>query len=245
MRINHTKRILMIEADGSPGGGAAPALPAEPPAESAAPAPAPAVSLDQVKSLIGEQLGGFKNGFFAELRKAGLLGKEKSSPDPTATPSASNSAAAPAMTGLTEAELDARLEQERVITKAQVENKLSDAAVKRMKSALRTEKPEDVGAWTSAYLADLGLVRTNNESSTTVTPSAPVLPNTAPISDRGSPAPAGAVGWRYELSNPIGMSAAARAQMDAELGADKARRMRIEAAQTQAEKMRVTFGPKG
>src|SRR5688500_3811056 len=29
---------------------------------------------------------------------------------------------------------------------------------------------------------------------------APVVPSTHPISDRGSPAPNGAVGWRYELS---------------------------------------------
>lgn len=234
----------MNEADGSPGGAAVPATPAESPAATVTPAPAPAVSLDQVKSLIGEQLGGFKNGFFAELRKAGLLGKDKSSPDPTATPSAATpSAAAPAMSGLTEAELDARLEQERVITKAQVENKLSDAAIKRMKSALRAEKPEDVGAWTSAYLADLGLVRT--QESNPATPSVPVVPNAAPLSDRGSPAPAGAVGWRYELNNPIGMSAVSRAQMDAELGVEKARKMRLEAARGQAATMKVAFGPKG
>jgi hypothetical protein len=245
----HTKRIYMNEADGSPGN-AAPATPTPPApaAPNAAPtAPEqPALTVEAIANIVATtvdtKIKAFENGFFANARKAGLLGKDKSAPDSSATP---NATAAPSTTALTEAELDARLEQERVITKAQVENKLSDAAVKRMKSALRTEKPEDVGAWTSAYLADLGLVRTNNESSTTVTPSAPVLPNTAPISDRGSPAPAGAVGWRYELSNPIGMSAAARAQMDAELGADKARRMRIEAAQTQAEKMRVTFGPKG
>jgi hypothetical protein len=239
MRINHTNRFLMTEADGSPGGGAAPASPAEPPAEPAAPAPAP-VTVDQVKSLMAETLNGFKNAMFADMRKAGVLGKEKPA-EPSSTPSPS--AVAPASTGLTEADLETRLEQERVITKAQVENKLTDAQVKRMKSALRAEKPDDVSTWTTSYLADLGLVRT--EPATPTPPTVPAVPNAAPISDRGSPAPNGAVGWKYELSNPMGMSSAARAQMDAELGAEKARKMRLEAAQAQAARMQVVINPRG
>jgi hypothetical protein len=231
----------MNEADASPGNGApaAPPTPAEPPASPAAPAPAPAVSIDQVKNLIGEQLTGFKNGFFAELRRAGVLGKEKPNGDPPAAPAAAPTS--PPAGGLTEADLEARLEQERVITRAQVENKLSDAAIKRMKSALRSEKPEDVSGWVTSYLADMGLARTSETPPAPTAP--PAVPNAAPISDRGSPAPAGAVGWRYEMNNPIGMSAAARAQMDAELGVEKARKMRLEAARNQAATMRVVFGP--
>jgi hypothetical protein len=237
MRINHTKRIFMTEEDGSPGGGAAPLAQPAPIADQPAPESAPNVTPDQVKSWIGEALGGFKNEFFANARRAGLLGKEK----PTAETPPS---AAPAMTGLTEADLEARLEQERVITRVQVEHKLPDSAVKRMKNALKAERPEDVSAWTSSYLADLGLARTT-EPSTPPAAHIPVVPNAAPISDRGSPAPNGSVGWRYELSNPIGMSAAARAQMDAELGVEKARKMRLEAARNQAGNLRVAFGPKG
>lgn len=244
MRIYQTKRFLMNEADGSPGNGApaaTPPAPAAPAAAPTAPETPPAVSLDQVKGLIGEQLSGFKNGFFAELRKAGLLGKDKPANEP-ATPAAAPTSA-PQAGALTEAELDARLEQERVITRAQVENKLSDAAVKRMKSALRAEKPDDVGDWVTSYLADLGLARTTSTETPPTPPAVPAVPNTAPISDRGSPAPAGAVGWRYELTNPIGMSAAARAQMDAELGVEKARKMRLEAARNQAANLKVKFGP--
>jgi hypothetical protein len=45
------------------------------------------------------------------------------------------------------------------------------------------------------------------------------------------------------MTNPIGMSPQARAQMDAELGVEKARKMRLEAARGQAEQMRVTTKP--
>ena len=41
------------------------------------------------------------------------------------------------------------------------------------------------------------------------------------------------------------MSSAARAQMDAELGVEKARRMRLDAARTQAAQLKVAIGPKG
>jgi hypothetical protein len=229
----------MNEADGSPGNGAPPADAPAPAAPTAAPTasepPAPSI-VDQVASLIDTKLKAFENGFFANARKAGVLGKDKPAPD------TSVASVAQASTGLTEADLEARLEQERVITRLQVENKLSDAAVKRMKSALKADRPDDIAAWTGSYLADLGLARTNDNPAT---PPIHVAPSTAPISDRGSPAPNGQVGWRYELSNPIGMSAAARAQMDAELGEDKARRMRLDAARKQNGSMRVVFGPKG
>lgn len=242
MRINHTKRIFMNEEDGSPGNGApVAATPAAvaPDAAPKAPESAPTVTPDLVKSWIGEAFGSFRNEFFASARKAGVLGKEKPAPDTSDSPKHAAPAAAP--TGLTAAEFDLRIEQERVMTRAQVEHKLSDAAVKRMRAALRSESPDDVSAWTSSYLADLGLVRTDTQ--TPATPAVPAAPSVAPISDRGAPAPTGAVGWRYELNNPIGMSPAARAQMDAELGVEKARKMRLEAARKQAEGLRVTFGP--
>lgn len=242
MRINHTKRIFMNEEDGSPGNGApvtAAPVSAAPDAAPKAPESAPTVTPDLVKSWIGDAFGSFRNEFFASARKAGVLGKDK----PTHDASESKPAAAAPVTGLTEADLEARLEQERVLTRAQLEHKLSDAAVKRMKAALKADRPDDVASWTSSYLADLGLVRTDTQPA--VTPAAPAAPSVAPISDRGAPAPAGAVGWRYELNNPIGMSSAARAQMDAELGEEKARKMRLEAARKQAANLRVTFGPQG
>lgn len=229
----------MNEADASPGGGAVPAVPAEPPAAPAAPAPA-AVTVDQVKSLMTEMLTGFKNATFAELRKAGALGKDKPSTEsPKDPPSATPAAAAPASSGLTEAALEARFEQERVITRVQVENKLTDAQVKRMKNALRTEQPEDAASWASAYLTDLGLVRTTETAQTT--PAPVPQPSGQPISDKGSPAPGGVVAYERELAeNPVGMSQAARNAMDAKYGVEKARKMRVDAAQAQLSRIKAT-----
>lgn len=236
MRINQLTRFLMNEEDGSPGGGSVPPAPAEPTATPAAvPAPEPTIPVSQLKSVIGEVFGELRNGIFADLRKAGALKK-----DEPATP-AKQPAAAPASTGLTAAEVEAMLERERVVTRVATEHKLTDAQVKRMKGLLAAERPEDVSGWVSSFVTDMGFVRAENPA----TPSTPALPSAAPISDRGAAAPAGAVGWRYELNNPIGMSSASRAQMDAELGAEKGRRMRLDAARKQAESMRVVFGPQG
>jgi hypothetical protein len=246
MRINHTNRILMNEADGSPGGGAAPATPAAPVAAPTAPE-TPALTAEAVATIVATavdtKLKAFENGLFANARKAGLLGKEK----PTETPSVSSAAAAPASSGLSADEVEALIEQTRVLTKVQLENKLSDATVQRMKKALKADKPDDVSSWTASYLADLGLVRTSQESSTPTTsaPAVAVTPNTAPISDRGSPAPTGAVGWRHELqmAGALGMSKAGREQMDAELGAEVARKQRLALANTQLARMQVHVKP--
>lgn len=240
MRINQPKRIYMNEADGSPGNGApaAPPAPAEPPAPPAAPAPTPAVTVDQVKSLMTEMLGGFKNEFFANARKAGLLKKEETPPP---TPPASPAAAAP--TAISLADVESMLERERVITRVATEHKLSDAQVKRMKSMIAAEKPEDVGGWVSAFVTDMGLVKAAEQP---VPPTPQPQPNGHPISDKGSPAPGGVVNWEREFAeNPIGMSAAARSAMDAKHGRDKAIKMRLEASQAQAARIKVTTAQQG
>ena len=240
MRIYLSKRIFMNEADGSSGNGA-PAAPSAPPAPAAEPtAPVtPAASTVDISAVVDAKLKAFQNEFFANARKAGLLKKDESAtPAPQPTTSASS-----AQAGLSMSDVEAMLERERVITRVATEHKLSDAVVKRMKGMIAAEKPDDVSGWVSSFVTDMGLARTSEP--TPATPSPAVVPNTAPLSDRGSPAPNGAVGWRYELNNPIGMSAAARAQMDAELGVDKARKMRLDAARNQASTMKVAFGPKG
>lgn len=227
----------MNEADASPGGGASPAAPVEPAAANPATAPAPAVSVDQVKSLMTEMLGGFKNALFADMRRAGVLGKEKATETPTPAP-ATAAASAPVSTGLSAADVEAMLEQERVITRVQFENKLTDAQIKRMKAALKADKPEDVSTWTSTYLADMGLVR---QADSNPVPTIQPQPAGAPISDKGSPAPGGVTNWEREYAeNPLGMSTAAKALMDAKHGVEKARKMRLEAAQAQAARIRVT-----
>lgn len=233
----------MNEEGGSPGGGSAPP-PAVPPASTAATPPVEtAIPVSQLKAVVSEAFGELRNGLFADLRKAGALGKEKPSAESPATPTPP-SAAAPAQTGLSMADVEAMLEQDRAITRAQIEHKLNDAQVRRMKSALKADKPEDVGTWATAYLSDMGLVRTETPTTTTTTASTPALPGGPPISDKGSPAPGGVTNWEREFAdNPLGMSEAARALMDAKHGTEKARRMRIEAAQRQGERISVVANP--
>jgi hypothetical protein len=228
----------MNEVDGSSGNGAPAPPPA--PAESAAapPTPAPAaVTLDQVKSLMAETLNGFKNAMFADMRKAGALGKDKPAEPPAPAPAPS--AAAPASPGLTMDEVKAIVARDRALTLAAAEHKLTPQQVARMTSALDAEKPEDPGTWAKTYLADMGLARTAEQS----TPATPVpQPTAVPTSDKGSPAPGGVVNWEREFAeNPAGMSQAARALMDAKHGADKARKMRVEAAQSQLARIKVAI----
>jgi hypothetical protein len=188
------KRIFMNEEGASPGGGTTPPAPATPTAAPTAPeSPAPSI-VDQVANLIDSKLRAFENGFFASARKAGVLGKEKSAPEPTVNPTPqSPHAAAPASTGLSAADVESMLEQERVLTRAATEHKLTDAQVKRMKSALKAEKPDDIGTWTSTFLADMGLVKAAPQPVPATAPQTPA-PAPAPaarpnVSDRGGAAP--------------------------------------------------------
>jgi hypothetical protein len=236
-----SKRIFMSEVDASPGNGAPAASPqpAGPNAAPTAPAPEPTITPDQVKSWISEALGGFKNEFFANARRAGLLKKEEPSPRPTP---AKQPDAAPAPTGLTAADVQRMLERDRVLTRAEIEHKLTPAQAKRMRALLEAERPDDVSGWVSAFMTDMGLVRTQDQQPP-VTPQQPaVQPNTAPVSDKGSPAPGTASSWQRELAErPLSMSAAARAAMDAELGERVARQKRIDAARAlHGNTLRVT-----
>jgi len=236
-----SKRIYMNEADASPGNGApaAPPAQAEPPATPAAPAPS-AVSLDQVKAVVGEMLGGFKNEFFANARKAGLLKKEESAPP--ATPSA----AAAAPSSLSVDDVKAMIARENAIARISAEHKLKPEAEKRLRDAVEFSKPDDALGYCTSFVTDLGLVRTNTEPSTTTTQTVAVVPNAAPISDRGSPTPNGVAGWKYELStNPQNMSKGSIAAMDAELTPEVARKRRLEAAREWAQNTRVVINPRG
>lgn len=189
-----------------------------------------------VATAVDAKLKAFENGLFANARKAGLLKKEEPAP---ATPTA-------ASTALSMDDVKAMIARENAIARIATEHKLKPEAEKRLRDAVEFAKPDDALGYCTSFVTDLGLVRTTPDPSTTVTaPNVPVVPNAAPISDRGSPAPNGAVGWKFEMTNPIGMSTAARAQMDAELGPEKARKMRLEAAKAQAEGMRVTINPRG
>jgi hypothetical protein len=239
-------KYLMNEADGSPGnGGADPAAP--PPGDAQPPAPTPPLTLDSITKaiapLIADQVKAAADGINANLRRAGVFKQEKPNGETVAPPSpAPSPAAAPAQPGLTTTDVKVMLERMRVTTRAATEHKLTDAQIKRMESALDAEKPDDIAAWTSTYLADMGLAKAADPAPPQPSvPNPTPMPNGAPISDKGSPAPGGVVNWEREYAeNPIGMSTAARQFMDAKYGAEKARKMRVEAVLQKHGGMKVT-----
>lgn len=243
MRINQAKRIYMNEEGASPGGGATPPAPAQPPAPNGAPTAEPVVPVSQVKDVITQTFGELKNAFFADLRRSGALGKEKpaeTTPNPAPQPTA---AAAPAPTGLSLTDVEAMLEQERVITRSQLQHGLTDAQVKRMKGALKADRPDDISTWASTYLADMGLAKQTppTPSPTQVTPPPVPQPSGAPISDKGSPAPGSGSNWNREFAeNPLNMSAASIASMELELGKEVARKKRVEAGLAKGAGIKVT-----
>lgn len=187
---------------------------------------------------MGEVFGELRNGLFADLRKAGALGKEKTPPEPPSSPSA----AAPASPGLSMADVEAFVSRDRVLTRVEIENKLTEAQSGYMRAALKDADPLELPAKAASYLTAMGLAK--GAEPIPLTPAAAVVAVPAsgpPISDKGSPAPGSATNWEREFAeNPIGMSPAARAAMDAKHGVEKGRRMRIEAAQRQGENIRVT-----
>jgi hypothetical protein len=82
-------------------------------------------------------------------------------------------------------------------------------------------------------VARFSVVNTGYGSFSTRVESAPATPAQAPTGANTD--------WKRELAeSPYNMSAAARTAMDAELGVEKARRMRVEAGQSRAHQIKVT-----
>jgi hypothetical protein len=239
------KRAHRNQEDASPGGGApAPAEPTAP--QGAQPVALPSNIVDAIRSVVSESFAAavpdLRNGIFADLRKAGALKKEPAQPAPP-NPAPQPTGAPTQAAGLSVSDVDAMLERERVITSRATRHELSDAQVRRMRAALAGVDQDKLVTEADSFLTDLGLTKTQNQATTqqAQAPAIPVAPVQPPISDKGSPAPGGVLDWEREFSeNPIGMSAAARQRMDAKYGAEKARRMRVEAAQRQAELIKVT-----
>lgn len=236
------KQFLMNEEGGSPGGGSVPPVaPATPPASTgAAPAAEPTVPVSQLKAVIGEVFGEFRNGLFADLRKSGALGKEKaeSHPAPQSPP-----AAAPASSGLSAEDVQSMMLQERVFARAEAEHKLTDAQVEWMRTALKGVPASELATRSSAFLRSMGIAKGASEPSTPPTPAVPQSTQ-PPISDKGAPSPGGVTAWQRELAeNPINMSPAAVNAMIAELGAEPARKRIIEAGMRQAERITLKVKP--
>jgi hypothetical protein len=185
--MNQAKRIFMNEADGSSGNGAPAAPP--PPAEPTAAPTAPTLDVDNLLSritgVIDEKLAAHKNSTFAELRKAGAFKQEKPASEPSQP---TQSAPVAAQAGLSMADLDARLELERVIASREGKHGLNEAQAKRLRAALSGVSREALTVEADAYLNDMGLVKAPPQPATQAqaTPAQPAKPN---ISDRGTAAP--------------------------------------------------------
>lgn len=177
--LHHLSRVLMNEADASPGGGAVPSPETKPEAQAQGQAPVVAgVSLDDIKALLDAQ----KNSVEANTRRMieGALGKKKDGNAPPATKDTAQAAPAPAV-------------DMRAFDRATRRLDLSDSQLARMERSFAAEAPEDVAEWVKSYVNDLGIktvqekaVASNSTASTTTTT------NTAPAS-AATPAPASSV----------------------------------------------------
>lgn len=161
-------RILRNQEGSSPGSGAPPSpapTPAEPQAQGAA-------SVD-VRKIADE----VRNSVFAEMRKAGMLGK-RADEQPATTP-----ATPPAQAPSPPVDTQTLIARERAFSRAMASSgrQMSDAQVARMERAYEAEAPQNPAEWVKGYLADM--FGTASNATTTPGPSGP------PRSDHGSPAP--------------------------------------------------------
>lgn len=194
--LTHTKRIFMNEADGSSGNGApaAPAPPAEPTAAPTAPVFDPDALVTRLMGAFEEKLAAHQNATNAALRKAGVFKQDK--PADASSVQSTPSAPAAAQAGLTQADvdarMDARLELERVVSSRVGKYGLNESQERRFRAALSGVQRDNLAAEAESYLADLGLakVATNPTPAPTAAPTQtaaqPAKPN---ISDRGTAAP--------------------------------------------------------
>lgn len=117
---------------------------------------------------------------------------------------------------------------------------IDDDASEDLFELYRAQKPSDDSEWFEKKMKTFG-IKQPAATTATITTTAQAGQQTPPISDKGSPAPGNASDWEREFAeNPIGMSPAARQRMDAKHGVEKARKMRLEAANAQAERIKVT-----
>lgn len=196
------------------------------------------------------------NALIAKARREGYESAAKRLQPPTQTPAAMPAPVAPtngdplAALAAMQTRLDEMEMRTRYVPLA-VRAGWDDAQTEDMFDLYRTQRPQDTASWIQEKTQKFGLGRaspnphpTSTQSQTQLT-TIPAVPSQPPISDKGSPAPGGVLDWEREYAeNPIGMSSAARQRMDAKYGPEKARRMRVEAAQRQAEGIKVER-PKG
>jgi len=185
-------RILLNAADGSPGGGS-PSGPTTPPTPQAQAASPSFVTKDDLKSFAEEM----RNGLFADLRRAGALGKDSK-------PKRGDEAPASEQPPVTQAGPDPMKlrELDRAVARLGGAAKLSDAAYKRMERAFVEEGPGDAATWAKEYLGDFGIAP-QTAGATTPSQTTTHDPNRQPVSNAGG-VPGSAI--PLEERSLIGMS---------------------------------------
>jgi hypothetical protein len=145
------RRILMNQADASPGGGATVA-PAASQAQGTA-APAPTIDVANLAKDIGAQV---RDAMFAELRRAGVLsdgngkkGKETQGGDGATPP--------PAQAG---DDIERRIQRASDLEGAMGHAQLSNDQKARVRVLFKADSPEDIGGWVSSTVTALGIGKT-------------------------------------------------------------------------------------
>lgn len=170
-------RILMSEADTAGGGnGAAPVVTPETPAPPAAPTPVVPAPIDA--NAIATQV---RDSLFAELRRAGVLGKQPKPkdgdppPTPVATP--------PQFDPFAMRKLDFAL------NKIGIAADLNQSQYERAHRDFATESPVDAESWAKDYFHGFRSAAPQPIAAAAAAPAPKTPQNPQPASDRGSPPP--------------------------------------------------------
>lgn len=215
-------RMLRNQEGASPGGGAPPVPPAQPATPPTPPqAQGGVIPNAELVSVLKE----FRDGIFADLRKAGAFGKQGKDPE---TPVPKPPEGSTPSTGLSRDDVSKMLARRDALHGAMSGVTMPDGARRRMLSAFEAENPDDPTAWVNTYVADFGFQRSGSAAAAgagTQPPPAGAAPGTVqppPISDKGPPQ-----GHREfeQITNPSELTASDIERLQAKHGEDKANDM--------------------
>ena len=197
--LTRLSKMLMSAEGGSPGGGSAPAGTGAPAAPAQGAAPAATLTLDQVKAVVNEAVTATRNGIFADLRKSGVYkgGKEPAGDPPAGDDGGKSAGGTAPAPGVSADDVTKLIHRATAFERVATETKLTDAQRKRMDAAMRAENPDDVAAWSKAYLEDMGIAKANPSTTTTNpnggAPAGAAAPRGPSMSDRGAPGRDGSI----------------------------------------------------
>lgn len=133
-------------------------------------------------------LGEFRNGIFADLRKAGALKQDKQPDAPQPT-----QATAPAASGISMDDVKRLLDVRTASERMRHERKATDAQLRTFEKMVEFEKPADVVSFAASFFDDLGIGKaaTPVTQPPTATPAlaAPAATPQPSVIDRGPPTP--------------------------------------------------------